>query len=171
MRHSLGRVTLFLNLANDPTIECINTSLLALMTVEYYAYQLEKHVLVILTDMSSYADALWEVCHFHVKNVIHVMSYRKVSTCLGRKSLVLVDFPVTCTLTCRQSERAGRGTRQKGVRSRRFPFSLCQTMVSHDHTSHNSCPRKTLDRYHSLNPRFDWIYHRRSDLCRSPITQ
>jgi len=34
---------------------------LALTTAEYYAYQLEKHVLVILTDMSSYADALREV--------------------------------------------------------------------------------------------------------------
>ncbi|CAG8489996.1 3781_t:CDS:10, partial [Racocetra fulgida] len=55
---SIERVTLFLNLANDPTIECIITPRLALTTAEYYAYQLEKHVLVILTDMSSYADAL-----------------------------------------------------------------------------------------------------------------
>jgi V-type H+-transporting ATPase subunit B len=52
---------LFLNLANDPTIERIITPRLALTTAEYYAYQLEKHVLVILTDMSSYADALREV--------------------------------------------------------------------------------------------------------------
>ncbi|KAH9997908.1 vacuolar ATP synthase [Russula vinacea] len=58
---SLDRVTLFLNLANDPTIERIITPRLALATAEYYAYQLEKHVLVILTDMSSYADALREV--------------------------------------------------------------------------------------------------------------
>ncbi|PPQ80977.1 hypothetical protein CVT25_015130 [Psilocybe cyanescens] len=57
---SLDRVTLFLNLANDPTIERIITPRLALTTAEYYAYQLEKHVLVILTDMSSYADALRE---------------------------------------------------------------------------------------------------------------
>ncbi|KAJ7074604.1 putative VMA2-H+-ATPase V1 domain 60 kd subunit, vacuolar [Mycena amicta] len=57
---SLDRVTLFLNLANDPTIEHIITPRLALTTAEYYAYQLEKHVLVILTDMSSYADALQE---------------------------------------------------------------------------------------------------------------
>lgn len=59
---SLDRVTLFLNHANDPTIERIITPRLALTTAEYYAYQLEKHVLVILTDMSSYADALREVC-------------------------------------------------------------------------------------------------------------
>lgn len=58
---TLDRVTLFLNLANDPTIERIITPRLALTTAEYYAYQLEKHVLVILTDMSSYADALREV--------------------------------------------------------------------------------------------------------------
>ncbi|THG94231.1 hypothetical protein EW145_g8182 [Phellinidium pouzarii] len=58
---SLDRVTLFLNLANDPTIERIITPRLALTMAEYYAYQLEKHVLVILTDMSLYADALREV--------------------------------------------------------------------------------------------------------------
>src|SRR3989338_1747550 len=58
---SLERVTLFLNLANDPTIERIITPRLALTTAEYLAYQTEKHVLVILTDMSSYADALREV--------------------------------------------------------------------------------------------------------------
>lgn len=58
---SMERVTLFLNLANDPTIERIITPRLALTTAEYLAYQCEKHVLVILTDMSSYADALREV--------------------------------------------------------------------------------------------------------------
>eukprot|EP00824_Muranothrix_gubernata_P013402 TRINITY_DN279_c0_g2_i1.p1 TRINITY_DN279_c0_g2~~TRINITY_DN279_c0_g2_i1.p1 ORF type:complete len:504 (-),score=102.35 TRINITY_DN279_c0_g2_i1:40-1524(-) len=58
---SMERVTLFLNLANDPTIERIVTPRLALTTAEFLAYQTEKHVLVILTDMSSYADALREV--------------------------------------------------------------------------------------------------------------
>jgi len=58
---SMERVTLFLNLADDPTIERIITPRLALTTAEYLAYQTEKHVLVILTDMSSYADALREV--------------------------------------------------------------------------------------------------------------
>lgn len=58
---SIERVSLFLNLANDPTIERIITPRLALTTAEYLAYQCEKHVLVILTDMSSYADALREV--------------------------------------------------------------------------------------------------------------
>lgn len=42
-------------------IERIITPRLALTTAEYYAYQLEKHVLVILTDLSAYCDALREV--------------------------------------------------------------------------------------------------------------
>ena len=45
----------------DDSIERIITPRLALTTAEYYAYQLEKHVLVILTDLSSYCDALREV--------------------------------------------------------------------------------------------------------------
>ncbi|KAE9456895.1 hypothetical protein C3L33_11198, partial [Rhododendron williamsianum] len=58
---SMERVSLFLNLANDPTIERIITPRIALTTAEYFAYECGKHVLVILTDMSSYADALREV--------------------------------------------------------------------------------------------------------------
>ena len=54
--------------ANDPTIERIITPRIALTTAEYLAYECGKHVLVILTDMSSYADALREVitwqCHY-----------------------------------------------------------------------------------------------------------
>jgi len=58
---SLERTVLFLNLANDPTIERIITPRIALTTAEYLAYECGYHVLVILTDMSSYADALREV--------------------------------------------------------------------------------------------------------------
>merc|ERR1711879_1007939 len=58
---SMENVCLFLNLANDPTIERIITPRLALTTAEFLAYDLGMHVLVILTDMSSYADALREV--------------------------------------------------------------------------------------------------------------
>ena len=57
----MENVCLFLNLANDPTIERIITPRLALTTAEFLAYQCEKHVLVILTDMTSYAEALREV--------------------------------------------------------------------------------------------------------------
>jgi len=58
---AMERTCLFLNLANDPTIERIITPRLTLTTAEYFAYDLGMHVLVILTDMSSYADALREV--------------------------------------------------------------------------------------------------------------
>merc|ERR1719242_2796152 len=58
---AMPRVSLFLNLANDPTIERIITPRIALTTAEYLAYDKDKHVLVIATDMSSYADALREV--------------------------------------------------------------------------------------------------------------
>jgi len=58
---SMENVVLFMNLANEPTIERIVTPRLALTTAEYFAYTKEQHVFVILTDMSSYADALREV--------------------------------------------------------------------------------------------------------------
>eukprot|EP01041_Mallomonas_annulata_P009773 gene9773-20322_t len=58
---AMQRTALFLNLANDPTIERIITPRLALCTAEYLAYERDLHVLCILTDMSSYADALREV--------------------------------------------------------------------------------------------------------------
>ena len=52
----------FINFS-DCSIERIITPRIALTTAEYLAYQCEKHVLVILTDMSSYAEALREVSH------------------------------------------------------------------------------------------------------------
>jgi len=58
---AMEKTCLFLNLANDPTIERIITPRLALTTAEFFAYDIGMHVLVILTDMSSYADALREV--------------------------------------------------------------------------------------------------------------
>ena len=57
--------------ANDPTIERIITPRLALTTAEYLAYECGKHVLVILTDMSSYADALREVLSFEIYHVLY----------------------------------------------------------------------------------------------------
>jgi V-type H+-transporting ATPase subunit B len=58
---TMEKTVLFMNLANDPTIERIITPRLALTTAEYLAYERELHVLVIMTDMSSYADALREI--------------------------------------------------------------------------------------------------------------
>jgi V/A-type H+-transporting ATPase subunit B len=58
--HSNNIVT-FLNLADDPVIERIATPRMALTTAEYLAYELGLHVLVILTDMTSYCEALREL--------------------------------------------------------------------------------------------------------------
>ncbi|KAL7673369.1 hypothetical protein ACOME3_008228 [Neoechinorhynchus agilis] len=58
---SMQNTCLFLNLASDPTVERIITPRLALTTAEFLAYQCEKHVLVVLCDMTSYAEALREV--------------------------------------------------------------------------------------------------------------
>merc|ERR1719471_2061372 len=58
---AMEKTVLFLNLAMDPTIERIITPRLALTTAEYLAYEKDMHILVILTDISSYADALREV--------------------------------------------------------------------------------------------------------------
>lgn len=55
-----GRVVMFLNLSNDPIIERIITPRCALTAAEYLAYKMNKHVLVILTDMTSYCEALRE---------------------------------------------------------------------------------------------------------------
>jgi V/A-type H+-transporting ATPase subunit B len=58
---ALERTVLFLNLADDPTIERIVTPRLALTTAEYLAFQHDYHVLVIITDMTNYAEALREI--------------------------------------------------------------------------------------------------------------
>ncbi len=57
----LDRVTMFLNLANDPVVERIVTPRCALTAAEYLAFEHGMHVLVILTDMSAYAEALREI--------------------------------------------------------------------------------------------------------------
>ncbi len=56
----MDRVVMLLNLANDPIIERIMTPKCALTIAEYLAFTLHKHILVILTDMTSYAEALRE---------------------------------------------------------------------------------------------------------------
>ncbi|MGD2101095.1 MAG: V-type ATP synthase subunit B [Acidimicrobiia bacterium] len=57
----LDRTVLFLNLADDPTIERLLTPRMALTTAEYLAFERGYHVLVILTDMTNYCEALREV--------------------------------------------------------------------------------------------------------------
>ncbi|MGN0650731.1 MAG: V-type ATP synthase subunit B [Oscillospiraceae bacterium] len=57
---AIERVAMFLNLSNDPIIERILTPLCALTAAEYLAYEKNMHILVIMTDMTSYAEALRE---------------------------------------------------------------------------------------------------------------
>lgn len=58
---ALDRTVLFINLANDPAIERIATPRMALTAAEYLAFERDMHVLVLLTDMTNYADALREI--------------------------------------------------------------------------------------------------------------
>ena len=58
---AIERAVLFMNLANDPAVERISTPRMAITCAEYLAYELGMHVLVILTDITNYAEALREV--------------------------------------------------------------------------------------------------------------
>ena len=58
---AIDRTVTFINLANDPAIERIATPRMALTAAEYLAFEKGMHVLVILTDITNYADALREV--------------------------------------------------------------------------------------------------------------
>lgn len=58
---AIDRAVLFINLADDPAIERIATPRMALTCAEYLAYEKDMHVLVIMTDMTNYAEALREV--------------------------------------------------------------------------------------------------------------
>ena len=58
---AIDRAVLFMNLANDPAVERIATPRMAITCAEYLAYELGMHVLVILTDITNYAEALREV--------------------------------------------------------------------------------------------------------------
>lgn len=56
-----SHVTMFLNLSNDPVVERLITPKVALTAAEYLAFEKNMHILVILTDMTSYAEAMREV--------------------------------------------------------------------------------------------------------------
>lgn len=58
---ALKRAVLFLNLADDPAVERLITPRMALTAAEYLAYECDMHILVILTDMTNYAEALRQI--------------------------------------------------------------------------------------------------------------
>lgn len=58
---AIDRTVMFINLANDPAVERISTPRMALTAAEYLAFEKDMHVLVIMTDITNYADSLREV--------------------------------------------------------------------------------------------------------------
>ena len=58
---AIDRAVLFLNLANDPAVERVSTPKIALTAAEYLAFEKDMHVLVILTDITNFADSLREI--------------------------------------------------------------------------------------------------------------
>ena len=79
---AIDRTVVFSNLANDPAVERIATPRMALTAAEYLAFEKDMHVLVILTDITNYAEAL-----------------REVSAARRRKSPAAAATPATCTPT------------------------------------------------------------------------
>ena len=61
MTGALEHAVLFLNLADDPSVERLITPRMALTTAEYLAYEKDMHILVILTDMTNYCESLREI--------------------------------------------------------------------------------------------------------------
>ena len=60
---------MFINLANDPAVERISTPRMAITAAEYLAFEMDMHVLVIITDITNYADAC-------VKSLLPVRKFR-----------------------------------------------------------------------------------------------
>lgn len=58
---AISRTVCFLNLANDPSIERISAPKIALTVAEYFAFECDMHVLVVMTDMTNYAESLREI--------------------------------------------------------------------------------------------------------------
>ena len=58
---AIDRTVMFVNLANDPAVERIATPRMAITAAEYLAYELDMHVLIIMTDITNYAESLREI--------------------------------------------------------------------------------------------------------------
>ena len=93
---ALDRTVLFINLANDPAVERISTPRMALTAAEYLAFEKDMHVLVIMTDITNYADALREIS----------AARKEVPGRRGYPGYMYTDLA--------QNERAGRQKGKKG---------------------------------------------------------
>ncbi|MDY6038839.1 MAG: V-type ATP synthase subunit B [Eubacterium sp.] len=94
---AIDRTVMFVNLANDPAVERISTPRMALTAAEYLAFDCDMHVLVILTDITNYADALREVS----------AARKEVAARRGYPGYMYTDFATIY-------ERAGRQTGKNG---------------------------------------------------------
>ena len=94
---AIDRTVMFMNLANDPAVERIATPRMALTCAEYLAFELEMHVLVIMTDITNYAEALREVS----------AARKEVPGRRGYPGYLYTDLAT-------MYERAGRKREQKG---------------------------------------------------------
>lgn len=94
---AIDRSVVFVNLANDPAVERICTPKMALTAAEYLAFEQDMHVLVILTDITNYADALREVS----------AARKEVPGRRGYPGYMYTDLAT-------MYERAGRQTGKKG---------------------------------------------------------
>ena len=93
---AIDRTVLFINLANDPAVERIATPRMALTAAEYLAFEKGMHVLVIITDITNYADALRED-HSNVMNQLFSAYARgkeakELMTILGEAALSDIDL-------------------------------------------------------------------------------
>lgn len=94
---AIDRTVMFINLANDPAVERISTPRMALTAAEYLAFDCDMHVLVILTDITNYADALREIS----------AARKEVPARRGYPGYMYTDF-------AQIYERAGRQVGKKG---------------------------------------------------------
>jgi V-type H+-transporting ATPase subunit B len=122
------------------SIERIITPRLALTTAEYYAYQLEKHVLVILTDLSSYCDALREVS----------AAREEVPGRRGYPGYMYTDLSTIY-------ERAGRVEGRNGSITQ-IPI-LTMPNDGEPYQRPNRIEYANVRRYHPSHPRSHWIHY------------
>lgn len=94
---AIERGVLFLNLANDPTIERIATPRIALTAAEYLAFEKDMHVLVILTDITNYCESLREISS----------ARKEVPGRRGYPGYLYTDLSTIYERSCRIKERAG----------------------------------------------------------------
>ena len=116
---AIERTVLFTNLANDPAVERIATPRMALTCAEYLAFECGMHVLVIMTDITNYAEALREVS----------AARREVPGRRGYPGYLYTDLATMYERAGRQGGKDGSISAAARDRSRRYPFSPCPRTI------------------------------------------